>query len=123
MSTISMSKFMSESSIQGNYLIWLNFQYPDVYKVTSSFPNGGARDPIYGARLKREGMKKGFPDLVIFYPCGEYHGMFIEFKSEKGIITKEQKEVISNLKSKGYYCTVCRSIEDGINQTIKYLKD
>ena len=61
-----MRSLVSESSIQCNYLKWLNLKYPDVFKVTSSFPNGGVREPRYGARLKREGMKKGFPDLGIF---------------------------------------------------------
>jgi hypothetical protein len=117
-----MSKIISESSIQCNYLIWLKLQHPEIFKVTTSFPNGGAREPRYGARLKREGMKNGFPDLGIFSPCGEYHGMFIEFKNEKGRLTPEQKDVISKLQSKGYNCVVCKSLDEAINQTSKYLK-
>lgn len=117
-----MKNIISESSIQCNYLKWLNFQHPEVFSVTSSFPNGGVREPRYGARLKREGMKKGFPDLGIFSPCGEYHGMFIEFKSEKGKLSPEQKEVLSKLQNKGYNCVICKSLDDAINQTNMYLK-
>jgi hypothetical protein len=118
-----MKKIISESSIQCNYLLWLKLQHPDVFKVTSSFPNGGVREPRYGARLKREGMKKGFPDLGIFSPSGEYHGMFIEFKNEKGRLSPDQKEVISKLQAEGYHCVVCKSMEDAINQTNLYLKN
>ena len=118
-----MKKPISESSIQCSYLQWLNFQHPEVFEVTSSFPNGGVRDPRYGARLKREGMKKGFPDLGVFSPYGKYHGMFIEFKNEKGKVSPEQKEVISKLQAKGYLCVVCKSIDEAIHQTNEYLKN
>ncbi len=118
-----MKKLISESTIQCNYLKWLNFQHPEVFDVTSSFPNGGVREPRYGARLKREGMKKGFPDLGIFYPCGDYPGMFIEFKNEKGRVSTEQKDIISKLQVKGYHCVICRSLDDAITQTNKYLKE
>lgn len=116
-----MRSLVSESSIQCNYLKWLNLKYPDVFKVTSSFPNGGVREPRYGARLKREGMKKGFPDLGIFYPSSKYHGMFIEFKNEKGRLSVDQKDVIFKLQAKGYNCVVCKSLDDAINETNLYL--
>jgi len=118
-----MNKIISESSIQCNYLKWLNFQHPEIFEVTSSFPNGGVRDPRYGARLKREGMKKGFPDLGIFSPRGQYHGMFIEFKNEKGRVSPEQKEILYKLQAKGYLCVICKSIEEAINLTNEYLKN
>jgi hypothetical protein len=118
-----MRTIISESSIQCAYLKWLNLQHPEVFSVTSSFPNGGVREPRYGARLKREGMKKGFPDLGIFIPCREYHGMFIEFKNEKGRVSPEQKEILYKLEAKGYHCVICKSIDEAINKTNEYLKN
>ena len=111
----------SESAIQSTYLAWLKLQYPKVYEVTSSFPNSGVREPRYGARLKREGMKKGFPDLGIFWPSEPYHGMFIEFKSAKGVVRKEQKEVLEKLSANGYLCAIAKSLDEGINKTNSYL--
>lgn len=116
-----MKKVIRESTIQCNYLKWLNFQHPGVFEATSSFPNSGVREPRYGARLKREGMKKGFPDLGIFYPSGKYHGMFIEFKSEKGSLSPDQKKVLSTLDLNGYKCIVCKNFDEAINETNKYL--
>lgn len=112
----------TESAIQASYLLWLNLQYPEVADVTAAFVNGGARDPRYGARLKREGLKKGFPDIGVFYPCGPYHGMFIEFKSLNGAIRKEQSQIIEKLREMGYYVIVCRSFEEAIQYTNLYLE-
>ena len=43
-------------------------------------PNEGKRSPQQGAKLKRMGMQKGFPDLVVPLPRGNYHGLYIEMK-------------------------------------------
>src|SRR5260221_619127 len=37
-------------------------------------PNGGARDPITGSRLKAEGVRRGTPDLILARPTARYHG-------------------------------------------------
>lgn len=118
-----MKRFLpTESSIQSSYILWLNLQYPKIADVTAAFANGGLRDGRYGHRLRCEGLKKGFPDIGMFVARGEYHGMFIEFKSAKGIISKEQFEVMSNLETQGYLCRICRSLDEAINETIKYLE-
>jgi hypothetical protein len=89
--------------------------------VTAAFPNGGIRELRYGARLKREGLKKGFPDLGIFWPVNEYHGAFIEFKSKNGVLRKEQAEMLGLLNSQGYCCIVVRGIDEAIAFTKKYI--
>jgi hypothetical protein len=116
-----LKKLMEESTIQCSYLTWLELQYPAIFKVTASFPNGGARTKRYGARLKREGMKKGFPDIGIFWPSGIHHGMFIEFKSENGKLNLEQKKVLAELQTRGYNCVICKSLESAIKETKIYL--
>ena len=114
---------VSESAIQCTYIKWLNLQYPAVADVTASFANGGKRDVRYGQRLKREGLKKGFPDIGIFVANGKSHGMFIEFKSKKGVIKKEQKATMTVLEAQGYTCAVCRSLEEAIDATSSYLRE
>lgn len=113
----------SESAIQSTYITWLNLQHPAVAEVTASFANGGKRDSRYGQRLKREGLKKGFPDIGIFVARGNNHGMFIEFKSDKGVVRKEQKHVMSILTAQGYRCSVCRSLEEAMDATSSYLME
>lgn len=113
----------TESIIQCNYIQWLKLQHREVASVTCAFANGGARTASYGARLKREGMQPGFPDVGVFYPFGGYHGLFIEFKSKKGKVTKLQEKALVNLAEKGYSCWVCYSLEDAIKVTRHYLLD
>lgn len=111
----------SESVIQSSYIMWLNAQYPKVAEVTASIPNGGKRELRYGSRLKKEGLKKGFPDVGVFTPRGEHNGLFIEFKSKKGSIRQEQSAVMQRLMNEGYLCEVCRSLESAIEVTKNYL--
>jgi hypothetical protein len=112
-----------ESSIQSSYIVWLNLQYPHIADVTASFPNGGKRTPRYGAKLRREGLKKGIPDVGIFYPTMDYPGMFIEFKKEDGVVKDEQIAMMKRLSDVGYFCVVCRSLEDAMLATRGYLKN
>lgn len=113
----------SESAIQSTYITWLNLQYPAVAEVTASFANGGKRTARYGQRLKREGLKAGFPDLGMFVAKGGHHGLFIEFKDSDGVIRKKQKYAMSVLSAQGYRCAVCRSLEEAINVTSSYLRE
>jgi len=112
---------LTESLIQCNYIQWLKLQYPKVADVTCAFVNGGARTPSYGARLKREGLQPGFPDLGVFYPSGKYPGLFIEFKAKNGKLTELQKGALARLEEQGYKCYVCYSLEEAIKATRDYL--
>lgn len=116
-----MEKSTSEHVIQSSYLRWLALQHPKVYELTASIPNGGKRDLRYAMRLKSEGMKKGFPDLITFWPSGNYHGLVIEFKSKKGYLREEQRHILGKLSEKGYCCLVARSFEEAKNALDEYL--
>src|SRR6185503_7847972 len=107
-------KSASESAIQSAYIEWVKLQYPRIAEVTASIPNGGKREVKYGYRLKREGLKKGFPDVGVFVSRGRYHGLFIEFKSQKGIVRKEQSMIMESLSREGYLCEACKSLEEAI---------
>jgi len=41
----------------------------------SHFPAGERRDVITGARLKRMGLQRGWPDFVLVSPHGAFHGL------------------------------------------------
>lgn len=111
----------SESVIQSSYISWLNIQHPKIAEVTAAIPNGGKREARYGSRLKKEGLKKGFPDVGVFSSRGKYHGLFIEFKSKKGTVRNEQSVVMGRLKNEGYLCEVCRSLDEAMIVTNDYL--
>ena len=48
--------------------------------VWTHVPNGGLRNKIVAAKLKRMGVKAGVPDVLIFNPAAENCGVAIELK-------------------------------------------
>ena len=108
--------------MQSYFMQWLHMAHREVYNVTFSIPNGGYQLSIITAmRLKREGLKAGTPDLFIAYPNGDQHGMFIEFKYDKGEPTDAQREMMGRLNDQGYYCTVCYSWREASLELDGYL--
>lgn len=85
-------------------------------------PNEGKRSPQQGARLKRMGMSKGFPDLVIPIPRGDYHGLYLELKVGEGKTSAEQKRWLNILSANGYASTACWGVDEAINTISRYLK-
>lgn len=98
-------------------------EYCDLLGIPiAHIPNEGKRSKSYGARLKRMGLRKGFPDLFITRARGKYHGLFIEMKYDQGDTTKDQRKWLSLLNHEGYACAVCYSADDAIRLIEKYLK-
>ncbi len=72
-----------EDDHQAAFFSWLHSQYPEIYKVTFAIPNGGKRNPVEAARLKKQGVKAGVSDIFVAYPENPYHGLWIELKRPK----------------------------------------
>jgi len=90
-------------------------------RLLYAIPNGGARDVRVGKKLKAEGVKRGVPDLCLPVPCGVYHGMYIEMKTEVGRATPEQKQWIQDLNEQGYYAVIAKGWEQAKNEILGYL--
>lgn len=87
-------------------------RFPEL-EMLAHIPNEGKRTNAAGARLKREGLRKGYPDIVLNVPHGGYHGLFIELKRQRsGRTTPEQKEWIAKLIKQGYAAAFCYGWED-----------
>lgn len=100
---------------QTHFFNWLQFAYPDVYDHAFHVPNGGRRDGRTGAKLKREGVKAGVPDIVVAYPQGNYSALFIEFKAARphsASVSVEQKAWLERLSKVGYMAVVCRGLDE-----------
>ena len=83
-------------------------------------PNEGKRSAAYGAKMKRMGLRSGFPDLFVPLARGGYHGLFIEMKAEGGRATPDQKKWVDKLNSYGYRATVCVGADAAINELNQY---
>lgn len=86
-------------------------------------PNEGKRSRLAGAKLKAQGLKTGFPDLLIFdIPPKRpgYRGVAIEMKRIEGSKTpKEQQEWLAKLREHGWFAMVCK----GADKAIKALEE
>jgi len=125
----------TEHDIQSALFSWAQLQtacYPEL-ALMFAIPNGGKREKRQdrkgrwfsptAQKLKREGVKRGIPD--IFLPCarGGSHGLFIEMKAPDGRVSPEQASVHKLLWEEGYAVIVCYSLESAIMLITWYLMD
>ena len=86
-----------------------------------SIPNGGHRSKSTAMQMKREGVKRGVPDLHCFVAVPPYHSLYIEMKTETGDLTPDQKILIPMLREHGHKVVVCRSSAQAVQEIFKYL--
>lgn len=83
-------------------------------------PNEGKRSKRYGASLADQGLKAGFPDILIFTPpprFPEVRFVAIELKRQKGgTVTRLQKEWQHELRECGGIAEICRGFDEVANQ-------
>lgn len=95
-------------------------RYPEL-ELMYHCPNGGRRNKLEAARLKREGVKKGVPDIFLPVAKNGKHGLYIEMKSKQGKLEESQKAFIQKLKDQGYKVCVCYGWEQAKETLIEYL--
>jgi hypothetical protein len=125
-----LGKSKTEGSHQAAFFCWLhqNKHLQPGFEFAYSVPNGGKRNPREAADLVRTGVKRGVPDVCIPIPCGQYHGLYIEFKkpalekSMKGTVTDpDQIRYRDYLISQNYSHFVAFHYLQAVEFTINYL--
>lgn len=107
-----------------------------------SIPNGGARSVIAGQFMKMEGARKGVCDLMLAVPKGNNkpplpwrisydlgenpgrplpHALFLELKTETGVLSAEQKTYHAILREQNYKVEVARSLDEAKKIISEYL--
>ena len=107
----------SENDIQFAFCQAMRKLAPDVRIV--AVPNGQKRTRWQAAQAKREGLSKGFPDVMALWGHGAgrapVSGMaMIEFKSKDGTLSDDQKEQLDWLHDHGFAVAVCRSVAGAV---------
>jgi len=111
--------FHSEHILQVQCVSWFRLAYSS--KLMFAIPNGGARHVAVGAKLKKEGVLAGVPDLFIAEPNKHYNGLFIELKNgNKGRVNEKQKKLIEQLNIRGYKTSVVRYFDDFVEVVNSY---
>lgn len=75
-----------------------------------AIPNGGRRDAVTGAMLKKEGATAGAPDLVLILDDGET--VWVELKTPKGRQSESQKAFQARLQALRHNYFIWRSVND-----------
>lgn len=109
-----------EHELQVQAMKYMRLQYPELDRQIFAIPNGGARDPVTGKKLKDEGVLAGVWDLFIAIPSGDYHGCFIETKWGKNGLSDSQKK-FKQANNKHYYFFVYRTLDEFIEKLQQYL--
>ena len=96
-----------EADFQHTLVAWLEIALPeDAWFTAIDHSRRGIRD---GARLKRMGVKKGIPDILIFWheKC-----LWIECKADRGYASDDQAEFMARARQAGHQAWIARTLED-----------
>lgn len=112
-----------EDQNQVKVIVWArkNAEKYDELKFLTASLNGVFMSVGQRMKANRSGLNKGTPDLSL--PCARrgYHGLYIEMKTDDGILSSDQKIWRDFLKREKYFWYVCRNSDAAIRLLIWYL--
>lgn len=114
---------LKEEDIQGVFIQYAKMYLRGDADLVFSIPNEAKRSFSVVAHMKKLGLTKGVPDVMVAIPKGGYHGLFIEFKSAKGRVRPEQAAFHEKLRAQGYCVEVCRDSLEAIKLFQDYLQN
>tara|TARA_R100001244_G_scaffold131014_1_gene103803 strand:+ start:378 stop:659 length:282 start_codon:yes stop_codon:yes gene_type:complete len=76
-----------------------------------------------GKKMVATGYKAGFPDLFIYEPRNEYHGLAIELKVKGNYAKKHQKTILGKLQDRGYKTEICTGFDHTKRIIDEYLSE
>ncbi|MBF0455539.1 MAG: VRR-NUC domain-containing protein [Magnetococcales bacterium] len=100
----------SEHSEQVALFEWAEISSKAIPELSllAAIPNGGHRLKAVAGKMKAEGVKSGFPDIIFPIARGGFHGLFVEMKAPGGGTWQQtQQEWAGNLAKQGYLAVVC----------------
>ena len=103
-----------------DYIRLAQHKHPDLALMFHP-ANGGKRDARVAARMKRQGVVPGVPDVI--FPCAnhKFFGLAIEFKSRTGKLSENQAKYIDRLLLNGWSVHVCRDARAAVEIVKKYI--
>ncbi len=87
--------------------------------------NGGSRNAIEGVKLKRMGVKRGVPDIILPMARKSYHGLVIELKRVDGSLADlsvEQADWLDWFKGQGWFTDVALGFEEAKRIILEYFR-
>jgi len=84
-------------------------------------PNGGARHVATARRLKREGVKRGVPDIWLPVRREPFVGFVCELKVKGGRTSQEQHAWLAHLETQGWCAAICWGWQAAARELLRYL--
>lgn len=124
-------KQQPEFQLQAAVAEYLRKAHPDVMFLSDVRASLKLTIPqqVRSKKIQADGF--AMPDMVIFEPSGEYHGLFLELKAESpykkdgtlrsGDHLAAQAAALEVLRERGYYTTFCWSLGTAIGIIGSYL--
>jgi len=118
---------LSESKLQADVVSWCRIhamtdhRLKNLYSIPNGAVIGGKNRFALINKLKAEGLEPGVADLCLAWPCGPYHGLYIEMKRMGEKQSPKQIQWQKQLTEAGYLYCLCFSNVDAINQIKNYL--
>ena len=114
---------LTESQEQALLFEWAEAESERTPELAELFhvPNGGHRNKTVAAKLKREGVKAGIPDIFLLVPRNGHHGLIIELKAKGRGPTRAQEGWLERFGRRGYLALVCHGFEDAKGTILDYL--
>ena len=114
---------MTEEQHQKSLFKWAGYaraEHPELGLMYHP-PNESKRSVSQGGRLVATGMRRGVPDICLPVPRGGYGSLYIELKTERGRVTRDQREWIEALNKAGNYAVVAWGWENARAVILAYL--
>lgn len=103
----------NEDQLQAQIVTWFNNSYclkhQSPRSIIFSIPNGGTRHPLEMLKMKTTGLLPGASDLIIIHSG---FLAFIELKTEKGVLSPQQREFALRVTENGFMYKICRSLSE-----------
>lgn len=103
---------MSEAKTQSIFHKTIWNDYPKTRYLCYHIPNEAKRTGY--AYMIAMGMIPGIPDYHCNFPNKEFKSLYLEFKSETGVVSDKQKNVHAHLLRAGHRVEVVRSLKEAI---------
>ena len=122
---------MNEKTIHKQVCEYIRLQYPGV--IFNSDLSGIKLTMGQAVQVKQLRSSRAFPDLVIYEPREPFHALFLELKADgvklfrrdgfwKSDHLREQADMISDLKKRGYHADFAIGFDDARQKIDWYLK-
>ncbi|TYK35731.1 VRR-NUC domain-containing protein [Bacteroides pyogenes] len=112
-----------ESDMQSEFFNKVFTIFPKLpRKLLFAVPNGGSRNKIEAANMKRQGVTAGVADVILLVPKKGFACLCIEFKTKTGRQSDEQKEFQFQAEKCGSKYVVVRSVEQGLKEVKEYIE-